>query len=327
MAPIKVTGRVPILRRFPSGLWGFDRALGEGNSYGVPTRGGIEIYGDAETGKSTVAYYLAGKVGPIHGRIGLVDFEVAARKAYLISAVGQSGFDGEIVYIEHTTKDKKGKDIPRMHWPMLREGADLLLEDDCYCVILDSAAMVTPAMERDEEKESSFMGRRAQLINRFNRRWVPWIGFVEAEKLVIIVNHALDSFDAFGGVYSPGGRGLKFGVNAKILITRPKKEILSDGTFRANVHVHKLRLGGSGKVRKAPIAIIPSVGVSPDLTAVYDCFDQKLARRSQSTGMVELKDEEGKWQKVAKMLTLAGRAKKGKTADFEKFHEALRRLG
>lgn len=317
---IKLIGRVPILNRVESGLWGFDRILGDEGYVGFPTRGGIEVFGDPETGKSTLAYYLGGKVHG-SGQIGLVDFEVAARQKYLISAVGQSGFEGEIIYIDHEADGQ-----PRLHWPMMREGADLLLEKDCYAVILDSAALVTPAMEREEEEEKSFMGRRAQLINRFNRRWVPWIGFVQEEKLVIIVNHSLDSFDAFGGVYSPGGKGKDYGVNAKLLITRAKVNTLSDGTFMSTVHVHKLRTGGRNIGRKAPIAIIPNIGISPEMTAVWDTFKQKVGRSLAGTGMVQVKDENGKWLDTHKMLTLSKRAKDGKKAPFAPFYEALGRL-
>ena len=320
MSPIKpndginVIGRLPVLARYRTGLWGLDVALGDEDGVGMPMRGGYEIYGDPETGKSTVAYYLGAKVNP-KGTVVLIDLEVAARMKYIKQAMAQAGFKGTIDYVSHQTEDGK----PRLHWQMLREGADKLLESNVYCTILDSAALVTPVMEREEDDEKSFMGQRAKLIGRFNRRWVPWMGFVDEDKVVFIVNHMLQSFDAFGGKYSPGGKSIKFGIIAKLWIRRD--ETLPDGTFKAIVVVEKLRHGGRAVRRKANVVLIPGIGVSPQLTAVFDCFTEGLAQRHKS-GMVEILAGK-KWEKVAKLSTLVQRAKDGNNEDFGQFQQAL----
>ena len=316
--PIEVVGRMPELVRRRTGLWSFDWALGDDKDPGIPMRGGYEIYGDPETGKSTLAYYLAAAIDP-KGTVALIDLEVAARMKYIKSAMQAAGFCGKIYYVEHEDFEKK----PKLHWDMMREGADMLLEDGVSAVILDSAALVTPVMEREEDDDKSFMGRRAQLIARFNRRWVPWIGFVREEKVVFIVNHMLQSFDAFGGKYSPGGKGIKYGVIAKIWIRRA--ETLSDGSFLAKLKVEKFRLGGRNEGRVANIVIIPSIGVSPQLTSIFDCFTQKVARRTKGSGMVELLS--GKtWKKVGKLATFVERAKVGNFETFAPFVEALAKI-
>ena len=318
MPPIEVVGRMPELRRKVTGLWSFDWALGDDGDPGMPMRGGYEIYGDPETGKSTVAYYLAAVVDPV-GTVALIDLEVAARMAYIKSAMRQAGFNGKIYYVEHENTDG----TPRLHWGMMREGADMLLEAGVSSLILDSAALVTPVMEREEDDDKSFMGRRAQLIGRFNRRWVPWMGFVREEKVVFIVNHMLQSFDAFGGKYSPGGKGIKYGVIAKLWIRRA--ETLPDGTFNAHVKVEKFRHGGRNEGRKANIVIIPRVGVSPQLTSIFDCFTQKVARRTKGSGMVELLS--GKtWKKAGKLATFVERAKAGNFETFAPFDAALAKI-
>ena len=311
---IKVIGKIPVLARYRTKLWGLDVALGDEDGIGVPLRGGYEIYGDPETGKSTVAYYLAAAVKP-DATVAVIDLEVAARMKYIKRAMAQAGFKGTIYYVAHRTEDGK----PRLHWHMLKEGADKLLEDDVYCTILDSAALVTPVMERTEDDEKTFMGQRAKLIGRFNRRWIPWMGFTDENKVVFIVNHMLQSFNAFGGKYSPGGQSIKYGIIAKLWIRRD--ETLPDGTFRAIIKIEKLRLGGRAIRRKANVVIIPGIGVSPELTSVFDCFTEKLARRQQS-GMVEIL--KGKtWTKVAKLNTLVERAKNGELNDFGQFASAL----
>jgi len=316
--PIEVIGRLPELKRRRTGLWSFDWALGDDKDPGLPLRGGYELYGDAETGKSTLAYYLAAAIDP-KGTVALIDLEVAARMKYIKSAMLQAGFDGKIYYVDHEKEDG----TPRLHWDMMRDGADMLLEDGVSAVILDSAALVTPVMEREEDEEKSFMGRRAQLIGRFNRRWVPWLGFVKEEKVVFIVNHMLQSFDAFGGKYSPGGKVIKFGVIAKMWIRRA--ETLSDGSFLAKVKVEKFRLGGRNEGRVANIVIIPGIGVSPQLTSIYDCFTQKVARRSKGSGMVEILV--GKtWKKTSKMTTFVERAKASNFETFAPFAAALDKI-
>mgnify|MGYP001565449445 CR=1 FL=1 len=318
MSPIEVIGRLPELKRAKTGLWSFDWALGDDKEMGMPLRGGYELYGDAETGKSTVAYYLAAVIDP-KGTVALIDLEVAARMKYIKSAMHQAGFDGKIYYVDHENEDG----TPRLHWNMLRDGVDMLLEDGVSAVILDSAALVTPVMEREEDEDKSFMGRRAQLLARFNRRWVPWIGFVKEEKAVFIVNHLLMSFDAFGGKYSPGGKGLKFGVIAKIWIRRA--ETLSDGTFLAKLKIEKFRLGGRNEGRVANIVIIPGIGVSPQLTSIFDCFTQEVARRTKGSGMVEILS--GKtWKKVGKLATFVERAKAGNFETFAPFDAALSKI-
>ena len=318
MSPIEVVGRLPELRRRVTGLWSFDWALGDEKDPGIPLRGGYEIYGDPETGKSTVAYYLAAVIDP-KGTVALIDLEVAARMKYIKSAMRQAGFDGKIYYVDHEKEDG----TPRLHWDMMRDGADMLLEDGVSAVILDSAALVTPVMEREEDEDKSFMGRRAQLIGRFNRRWVPWMGFVKEEKIVLIVNHMLQSFDAFGGKYSPGGKGLKFGVIAKIWIRRA--ETLKDGTFLAKLKVEKFRLGGRNEGRVANIAIIPGIGVSPQLTNIFDCVTQEVARRPKGGGMVEVLV--GKtWKKTSKLSTFVSRARAGNFEGFEPFATALAKI-
>jgi RecA/RadA recombinase len=318
MSPIEVVGRLPELHRRVTGLWSFDWALGDGKDKGIVTRGGYEIYGDPETGKSTVAYYLAASLDP-KGTVALIDLEVAARMKYIKSSMRQAGFDGKIFYVDHENVDG----TPRLHWDMMREGADMLLESGVSSVILDSAAMVTPVMERTEDDDKSFMGRRAQLISRFNRRWVPWMGFVKEEKVVFIVNHMLQSFDAFGGKYSPGGKGIKFGVIAKLWIRRD--ETLPDGSFNAIIKVEKFRHGGRNEGRKANVVIIPGIGVSPQLTSIYDCFTQKVARRSKGSGMVEILVGRT-WKKTSKMTTFVERAKAGNFETFAPFAAALDKI-
>ena len=317
---VSVRGNVPVTKRVLTGLWSLDRACsGPDGTPGVPIRGGVEIYGRWETGKSTLAYYLAGRVHPGGGRIVLVDLEGGARKDYLQTAIAASGFVGTIYRVEHESKGSA-----RSHEDMLEEGADSLLDDDTWCLILDSAAMTQPLPEREGGLDEAYMGKRAQVLAKFSRRWGPWINIAKHDKLVIIVNHMLQDMGGYGKI-SPGGDTLKFGIHTRLWIRR-KGDTFGKGAFEAEIKVEKLRFGGKSKNRKGRVVIIPGLGVSVDLTAAFDCMGLGMARRQAGTGMVEFrKDKDGDWQKTAKLATLVNRVREEKLSDFDPFYEILRK--
>ena len=316
---VSITGDVPSTSRFISGLYSLDHSLSDATGQiGVPLRGSLEIYGRWETGKSTLGYYLAGRVSD-SGRIVLIDLEGGAREDYLKSAVAQAGFIGELHRVEF------GKpDAPRSHEDMLKEGADAFLSDDVRCVLLDSAAMTQPLPEREGDIEEAFMGRRAQVLAKFIRRCNSWINSAKEDKLLIVINHMLQSMDGFGKM-SPGGDTLKFGIHTRLWISRTqsKDQTLPYGAFTSDIEIEKLRFGGKNQDRKGRVAIIPTVGVSPELTAAFDAFAIKKARRQAGTGMVQYQ-KDGAWVDVALLKDLIKELLDGKRDSFDPFFEILK---
>lgn len=311
---VSVTGDVPSITRATTGLWSFDQSLAnEKGSFGIPLRGSIELYGRWETGKSTLGYYLAGRVQGAD-RIVLIDLEGGAREDYLKSAVAQAGFVGNIHRVEFETNGE-----PRNHEEMLKEGADALLQDDVRCIILDSAAMTQPLPERKGDIEEAFMGRRAQVLAKFARRCLSWINSAKDDKLLIIINHMLQDMGGFGKS-SPGGDTLKYGINARLWIHREHN--LPYGAFVSEIEVEKLRFGGKNKDRKGLVAIIPGLGVSPELTAAFDCFALKKGRRLQGTGMVSY-EKDGAWVDIATMSDIIKDLMDGKRDQLTPFFEIL----
>lgn len=311
---VSVSGDVPRTKRFISGLWSLDQSLSDqSGSVGIPLRGSVEIYGRWETGKSTLGYYLAGRVLGA-GRIVLIDLEGGAREDYLKAAVAQAGFVGEIHRVEFESKGS-----PRNHEEMLKEGADELLSDDVRCVILDSAAMTQPLPERAGDIEEAFMGRRAQVLAKFARRCLSWINSSKDDKLLIIINHMLQDMGGFGKI-SPGGDTLKYGINARLWIHREHN--LPYGAFVSEIEVEKLRFGGKNKDRKGLVAIIPGLGVSPELTAAFDCFALKKGRRQAGTGMIQY-EKDGQWVDIATMETVVKELLDGKRDQLTPFFEIL----
>jgi len=323
-----ISGLSRTSRRVLTGLHSLDSALaGADGTPGLPIRTGVEIYGRWETGKSTLAYYLAGRVAH-DGRIVLVDLEGGSRDEYLRSAVGQSGFSGTV----HTVPaEERGN--PRTHETMLKEGANALLEEGVTCVILDSAAMVQPVMEREGDMDEAFMGRRAQTLAKFTRRYVSWLNSVEEDKLVIVVNHQLFDLQGYGKI-SPGGDSLKFGIGARLWITRSETIENAEGAFEAELQVDKLRFGGrpapkEKKEQVSRVVIIPGIGVSPELTALFDAMavrDKTYAKRA--AGIVSYRlNESDDWEKVGKLVDVVARVKSGDRSGFEPFYDILKEHG
>ena len=62
--PVEVIGDYESIPRMRTGLLSLDLALGNPNRslLGAPLRSMYELYGNEHVGKSTLAYYLAGKV-------------------------------------------------------------------------------------------------------------------------------------------------------------------------------------------------------------------------------------------------------------------------
>jgi hypothetical protein len=124
------------------------------------------------------------------------------------------------------------------------------------------------------------------------------------------------------GKDSPGGDTLKFGIHTRLWIRR-KGDTFGGGAFEAEVKVEKLRFGGKDSERKGRAIIVPGLGVSPELTAAFDCMALKLARRQSGTGMVQYKEEDD-WIDVDYLPNLVDRVKEGKNGVFEPFYEILR---
>jgi RecA/RadA recombinase len=314
---VVVEGKMPPLEKTTTNLHALDRLMTvlSGKEPGMPLRTGIELYGIEESGKSTIAYFLSGCVKPT-GEITLIDLEGGGRKEYVASAVGQSGFDGIVRMVDF--ENHKGE--RRTHEEMLKLGADSLLEDDVNAVILDSAAMVAPKHEMAGDMEEQSVGRRAQVLARWGRRWISHMNLSKEPKLVIVVNHMLQPIGS-KGVYTPGGKTLKHGCSVRLHVTRT--ETFKDGSFEATITLAKLRYGGkpqSRKDRHGRAIIIPGIGVSPEMTLAFDLMDFEVANRAG--GYVNILDGENK-TRIGRVATLLNWARDGKTEKFAPFRERM----
>lgn len=266
---MKFEGQIPEVERVRLGLWSLDRALGDKDILGLPTRSIIEVYGKWHAGKSSLAYYMAGRAAP-KGKIYIADLEGTADPTYIVSSVSQSGFEGTVKSVDYQDAESKKKKKFRSHESMMQELADALFDEDVTAGILDSVGGVFPAIEAAGDLEDAFVGRRAQDVAKFTRRATFWIRVAEAPKVLVAVNHEQQIIDKHvKGTTTPGGNALKYAASVRMKMWR--EETFDDGTFVAKVKIEKLRYGGANPERIGLVCIVPGLGVSPELTALFDC--------------------------------------------------------
>lgn len=307
---IKIEGDYPEVQRVPTGLFSLDVALSSQNVLGMPVRTIYEIYGRPGVGKSSLAYYLAGKLNPT-SKIELCDLEGLDRD-YVVSSLGQAGFDGTLHFISGTGPKKKK---PRPHEEMMQETVANLRNDDVSCAILDSIGAIVPIAEDSGDIGDANMGRRAKAVSQYVRGLTMVMQYMEAPKVAFIVNH-VNAVIGGRGHSTPGGDALKH--LAKVRIMLYSSDIIEDSdntpiAFIAEGKIEKLRFGAKGK--KFKFVLIPGIGLSPDLTAMIDCIDLGLAERKTT---VKIGDTS-----IGFISKLVDDASKGRHDKFLPFYDAL----
>jgi hypothetical protein len=285
------------LPRMRTGLLGVDLALGDlvQGKLGGPLRCNYEIYGLPERGKNTLAFYLAGRVRPT-GRIIYIWLETFDPN-YVISAVSQAGFDGFVKMIDHYPKGADPyKDPPKSHGQMLLEGTNLITEPETTALVMDSISMIQGMAEQTEEEAfgESYWGQRAKMVNQWVRtlegRLIDRPGDPAAAFLINHVQVEQNNPNPRYPMYTtPGGQGKSDAAAVRVHLKTPgakdpwKKAAFTldaDGFSTTRGVVEKLRFGGKG--REFIFAMVPGLGVSPELTAMTDCLVLGLAERTSA---------------------------------------------
>lgn len=280
---MKFEGDTPVIDRISSGLWSLDRALRDDMEIGLPLRSIYEIYGTWGYGKSTLAYYLAGKTAQAlnKSKVVVCDLEGNMDKDYAMSAFSQSGWEGTIQGINYG-EGKKGKRVPRPHEAMLQEAIDAIREPEVGAVVVDSLAAFIPVAGLEGDIGDALWGQRAKRLADASRRATAWLRIEEDPKAVFLVNHVHQEMGGRGHS-TPGGVTPKYLANVRLVIYR--QETFDSGAFIAKVQPEKLKYGGTNKDRKAFVAFLPGVGVSRELTALFDCVNLGLASRENTVKM------------------------------------------
>lgn len=276
---VTVSGRYPTLARIKTGLFSLDYALSQEGNLGMPTRVIAEFYGYTNVGKSTLAYYIAGKIASeMGGSITDADLEMND-VAYIPYAVAAAGYKGNVRMVDVT--DDKGK--IKTHEDILMVMAKDLYKEDVSAVIWDSVgatqSMAQRAVLTDPKATfgEAFMGHRAKLVGSVASALVTAMISKDTPSLAIAINHVHQVIGGRGHL-TPGGERLKYLAGVRLMLWSAEAfyENEDDPTapalgFRVAGQVEKLRFGGRG--RKFQFYIVPGYGVHPGVTAMFDAFD------------------------------------------------------
>jgi RecA/RadA recombinase len=306
--------QIPQITRVSTGLWSLDRALGDQmtGQTGMPLRCMTEIYGREHSGKSSLAYHLAGMVRP-EGRVILMDTEGYPDPNYLQRVLADTGFKGKIHVIDAAKESKKKREA-RLHTEMATELADFLIDDETNAVIMDSLGMYMSEAEKEGKIGDANMGRRARDITQWSRRAASHLMVHnDPPKLGIMVNHILANLSSRGH-YTPGGRGKSHASTFRLYMWR-KDNKFDYGAFQAEVKTEKLRWGGTSSEHAGIVFIIPGVGISRGFTALLDCVRLGIATRGS---VVKIGD-----QSQGRIGTLLKAARDRNDKKFEPFYKAL----
>jgi RecA/RadA recombinase len=307
---VQIIGSYPFIAQQRTGLFSLDLALSNRGVLGAPMRTIYEVYGYPNSGKSTLCYYLAGKLSS-HPEITICDLEMADLE-YVRTAVGISGFQGAVRLID--VMDAKQKQ--RTHEQMMMDMCTYL-ETTSGAAILDSVGAIQPIAEAAGDFGEAFVGKRAKLVAQVARALSGDLRIKEEDAVAFVINHTHQIIGGRGHT-TAGGETLKYMAGVRIMIWT--EEVIKDTSeekvlgFLAAGQVEKLRFGGRG--RSFNYYIVPGLGVHAGASAMFDCFALGLAKRDS---VVKL---DGKSMGYLKK-DLLEYAMTGKSRKFEPFQDAL----
>ena len=181
LGKIKLIGDVYPLTYITTGLWSLDRALGFQGELGVPLRSLFELYGHEHSGKSTLAWYLSGRVRP-DGTVWIADLEGTLNPEYIMEVMSHAGFQGTIRIADYT-KLKGRKRVVRSHEEQLQDSIDALLDIETSAAVVDSIGAFYPIVDRGKDLGERSVGQRAKTIADASRRILSHLRVAEEPKI------------------------------------------------------------------------------------------------------------------------------------------------
>jgi RecA/RadA recombinase len=316
------SGNYPSLSRVKTELFSLDYSLSSRGSLGLPLRVLVELFGYTNSGKSTLSYYISGKVADeSQSDLLICDLEMLDKK-YVKLALAASGFKGKLRIPDLT--DDKGVILP--HEKVLMTTAKALLKEETGAVIWDSVGATQALAELDVLKDpkaqfgEAFMGKKAKLVSQVALALRTALMSKIKPSTAIAINHVHGIMGGRGHT-TTGGERLKYLAGVRIMMwtaeTFYEKEDDPDSKplgFLVKGQVEKLRFGGRG--REFTFYIVPGFGVHPGASAMFDCVSFGLAEREARVKL------DGKSMGYLK-ADLLKYASEGRTRKFNPFVEKI----
>lgn len=199
-------------------------------SGGIPVSRLTEIYGDAATGKSLLAYQILSSCQKKGGIAVLIDTENSANWDFL-KLVGLDP-NKNLIYIQVDTIEEVFTSIERVI-TKIREGD----KNKLCAIVWDSVAGTTTKAELQGDFGDSTMGLAARLIGQGLRKTIRYIG---SQKVALIflnqIRQKIGQAAMFGSPNTtPGGKAIPFFASTRIelltagKIKNAKKEVIGVG--------------------------------------------------------------------------------------------------
>ena len=276
---ITISGDHDQFERARTGLYSFDVLMGNKAKLGFPLRTLTELYANQGIGKTTFATFLAGVTAPPDSIIAFADLEGGLEREHLRSNLMQSGFTGQFKFAEltHTTGRKNG--TQRSHGEMCQDVANSLMEG-AHAAIFDSIGAYVSHSELANDIGEANMGRRAMEVAQLSRKLMSILRVSPDPAVAIMINHTYPNIGS-RGYSTPGGNVKGYAAANRIMLYH--KETFEDphGTL-VEMKLDKMRYGGKKPGQRALVFIIPGLGVSPHMTALFDCINLGLVSRSNT---------------------------------------------
>ncbi len=169
METTRVEATLPAVRWYPQGLWSLDRAVGfiRHGHLGWPGSSLIELYGDEHTGKSTLAYFIAGWFCGDR-TLWVADLEKSLNIEYIEQVTSVAGHTGKIKVADYATGKKKKK--ARTDEIQMEEVVDAMLDPTVGAGVIDSIGMFTSIVAADKHVGERSVGQEAKTINDTTKR-------------------------------------------------------------------------------------------------------------------------------------------------------------
>lgn len=264
--PIKfINDEVPPIERVITGFPSFDLALSDGRgNIGYPLRTLTEIFGPSGIGKSTLMFSLAAIISTELGKkkLDFADFEGQSRDT-LENALTLNGFEGEIDVLRNTKNNTHEKMMDAMI-------ADVE-SGKCDVSMLDSIGAFSPISELEGSVADANMGQKARIVGNWSRGMINAILTRKTPATALYVSHQHSNI-GFIGSHTSGGETKNFLNGIKIKLRKMEDY---EGGWVLDGKIEKNRYGKPGT--HFYVFIIGGVGAHKGLSAVFDCYYNKLA--------------------------------------------------
>ena len=193
----------------PTGSVLLDYALGIG---GIPSGRIVELFGPESSGKSSIAYMIAGSVQRAGGEVVWIDAENVHSPFW----AEKQGVDVDKLRVISTVTDEKTlcmEEVLGLCEKVMKTGLVKL-------VIIDSVTALVPGKEFEQEMGDQNVGLQARILSQALRKLVGVAS--KSKACLIFINQLRDTPGKMWGnpETTPGGRALKFYASIRFDVRR-----------------------------------------------------------------------------------------------------------